>query len=160
LSFTEWSNNEINATKTKTLREAMNFDPKELFDDVHVKFFDGPPDPEQIEPDQLGVNIDLFRQVKTHYRKAKENSACRILADICMDIHRDGYIGTLEESAMRVGTSWATVQRWRARFVEAGLIKQHSRNKLYSVDPKVAIRTSADGKILKPNTKSAGVFTF
>lgn len=138
----------------------MPFDPTDLFDDVNVKFFDGIPDPNHLDAEQLGINADLFRQVKTHYRKAKENSACRVLADICMDIQGSGYIGTLEDSAIRVGTSWATVQRWRARFVEAGLIKQHSRNKLYSVDPKVAIKTGKNGKVLKPSTNDAKIFTF
>ena len=138
----------------------MSFDPKDLFDSTYVKFFEGPPKAAELEPGELGINVDLFRQVKAHYRKARENSACRVLADICQDIRESGYIGTLEDSALRVGTSWTTVQRWRSRFYDTGLLKQHNRNGLYSVDPKVAIKLGEDGKVLKPNPKNSGVFTF
>ena len=59
---------------------------KELFGATPVTFFQGPPDATALKPGDLGVNIDLFRQVKVHYNKAKENIACRVLADICLDI--------------------------------------------------------------------------
>lgn len=139
---------------------ATAFDPRELFDTAYVKFFEGPPQASDLNAGELGVNIDLFRQVKTHYRKARENSACRVLADICQNIQGSGYLGTLEESALRVGTSSITIQRWRSRFFETGLLKQHNRNGLYSVDPKVAILKAPNGKVIKPNPKDTGIFTF
>lgn len=136
------------------------FDPKELFDTAYVKFFDEAPKPSKIKPGELGVNIDIFRQVKVHYRKAKENSAARVLADVCQDIQIDGYIGGLEDSALRVGMSYVTVQRWRSRFYENGLLDLHNRNGLYSVNPKMAILKGPDGTVIKPRPSKSGVFTF
>ncbi|GFE67033.1 hypothetical protein [Litoreibacter roseus] len=137
-----------------------HFDPKELFDTAYVKFFDEAPKAAALKAGELGVNIDIFRQVKVHYRKAKENSAARVLADICQDIQIDGYIGGLEDSALRVGMSYVTVQRWRSRFYENGLLDLHNRNGLYSVNPKMAILKGADGKVIKPRSSQSGVFTF
>ena len=84
---------------------------KELFGTTPVTFFEGPPDATALKPGDLGVNIDLFRQVKTHYNKAKENIACRVLADICQDIQDSGYLGRMDDSAERLSTTVVTVQR-------------------------------------------------
>jgi len=136
-----------------------SYDPKEHFDTAFVAFFEGPPIEAKIKPGQLGVNIDLFRQVKTHYRKAKENIACRLLADICLDIQGSGYLGRLDDSALRVGTTVVTAQRWRARFAENQLLIPHNKNGLYSVDPKVAIRKDTVGNVIAPSENKT-VFTF
>lgn len=135
------------------------YDPKDHFDEAFVTFFEGPPVPDEIDAGQLGVNLDIFRQVKTHYRKAKENIACRLLADVCLDIQGSGFIGRLDDCALRVGTTIVTAQRWRARFAETKLLVPHNNNGLYSVDPKVAIRKDADGKIISPSADKS-VFTF
>ena len=133
---------------------------KALFSATPVTFFEGPPDATALKPGDLGVNIDLFRQVKTHYNKAKENIACRVLADICQDIQDSGYLGRMDDSAERLSTSVVTVQRWRSRFADTGLLKRQNRNGLYSVDPKVAIRVDADGAAIKPTSDKKAIFKF
>lgn len=133
---------------------------KTLFDANNVKYFEGPPQKDELAPDQLGVNIDLFRQVKEHYNKAKENIACRVLADICQDIQDSGFIGRMDDSAERLSTTTVTIQRWRSRFADAGLLKRQNRNGLYSVDPKVAIRLNAQGDMIKPANERKAVFKF
>jgi hypothetical protein len=133
---------------------------KALFTVSTVKFFDGPPETEALQPGDLGVNIDLFRQVKVHYNKAKENIACRVLADICQDIQDSGYLGRMDDSAERLSTTVVTVQRWRSRFADTGLLKRQNRNGLYSVDPKVAVRIDAEGAIIKPTTEKKAIFKF
>ncbi len=135
-------------------------DEKTLFGATPVTFFEGPPDAEALEPGELGVNIDLFRQVKSHYTKAKENIACRVLADICQDIRDSGYLGRMDDSAARLSTTVVTVQRWRSRFADNGLLKRENRNGLYSVDPKVAIRKDADGVVIKPKSEKKAIFRF
>lgn len=141
-------------------KPTMAYDPKEHFDATYVTFFDGPPKAGEIKANGLGVNIDLFRQVKIHYRKSRENVACRVLADLCQDIQGSGYVGGLEDSALRVGTTVVTVQRWRARFAEGTLLVPHNRNGLYSVALKVAIKKDGKGNIIKPNARNTDVFTF
>lgn len=131
-----------------------------LFDAPCVRFFEGPPEADSLKPGELGVNIDLFRQVKVHYNKAKENIACRVLADICQDIQDSGYLGRMDDSATRLSSTVVTVQRWRSRFADTGLLKRQNRNGLYSVDPKVAIRMDAEGAIIKPATERKAVFRF
>jgi hypothetical protein len=133
---------------------------KALFGATPVTFFEGPPDATALKPGDLGVNIDLFRQVKTHYNKAKENIACRVLADICQDIRDSGYLGRMDDSAERLSTTVVTVQRWRSRFADTGLLKRQNRNGLYSVDPKVAIRMDADGNVIKPTSDKKAIFKF
>jgi hypothetical protein len=135
-------------------------DEETLFDVEHVTFFEGPPEPDTLKPGGLGVNLDLFRQVKAHYKKSKENIACRVLADICSDIRDDGYIGRQDESADRIGTHWSTVQRWRIRFMEHGFLKRHNLKGQYSVDPKVAIRLDEDGKVIEPVAPEKHRFRF
>ena len=135
-------------------------DEETLFEAKNVKFFEGPPQSKDLTPDHLGVNIDLFRQVKEHYNKAKENIACRVLADICQDIQETGFIGRMDDSAERLSTTTVTIQRWRSRFADAGLLKRQNRNGLYSVDPKVAIRLDAKGDIIKPANERKAVFKF
>lgn len=126
------------------------FDVKTLFNSDVVTFFEGVPDKDVLEPGGVGVNAKLFPQIKLYYKKAKQNMACRVLADICMDIQDDGYIGRQEDSAIRVGTHWTTINRWRARFANDELLKRHNLNGLFSVDAKVAIRLGVDSKIIKP----------
>ena len=133
---------------------------KALFGASPVTFFEGPPDATVLKPGNLGVNIDLFRQVKSHYNKAKENIACRVLADICQDIQDSGYLGRMDDSAARLSTTVVTVQRWRSRFADNGLLKRQNRNGLYSVDPKVALRMDADGAIVKPTSEKKAIFKF
>jgi len=133
---------------------------KTLFTASAVKFFEGPPDVEALQPSELGVNIDLFRQVKVHYNKAKENIACRVLADICQDIQDSGYLGRMDDSAERLSSTVVTVQRWRSRFADTGLLKRQNRNGLYSVDPKVAVRMDAEGAVIKPTTEKKAIFKF
>ena len=133
---------------------------KALFGATPVTFFEGPPDVAGLKPGDLGVNIDLFRQVKIHYNKAKENIACRVLADICQDIRDSGYLGRMDDSAARLSTTVVTVQRWRSRFADTGLLKRQNRNGLYSVDPKVAIRMGADGAAIKPTSDKKAIFKF
>ena len=133
---------------------------KALFGATPVKFFEGPPDAAALRPGDLGVNIDLFRQVKTHYNKAKENIACRVLADICLDIQDSGYLGRMDDSAARLSTTVVTVQRWRSRFADTGLLKRQNRNGLYSVDLKVAIRINEDGAAIKPTSDKKAIFKF
>lgn len=135
------------------------YDPKEHFDAAFVAFFEGPPVAIKVKPGQLGVNLDIFRQVKTHYRKSKENIACRVLADLCNDIQGSGYIGRLDNSALRIGTSKQTALRWRQRFAETGLLIPSGKYGEYSVDPKVAIRKDEKGNILEPGDDTS-VFTF
>lgn len=133
---------------------------KELFGTNPVTFFQGPPDATALKPGDLGVNIDLFRQVKVHYNKAKENIACRVLADICQDIQDSGYLGRMDDSAARLSTTVVTVQRWRSRFADTGLLKRQNRNGLYSVDPKVAIRMNSEGAAIKPTSDKKAIFKF
>lgn len=133
---------------------------KSLFDATSVKLFEGPPEADALQPGELGVNIDLFRQVKAHYNKAKENIACRVLADICQDIQDRGYLGRMDDSAARLSSTVVTVQRWRSRFADNGLLKRQNRNGLYSVDPKVAVRMDVKGAIIKPATEKKAVFKF
>jgi len=133
---------------------------KALFGATPVAFFEGPPDATALKPGDLGVNLDLFRQVKTHYNKAKENIACRVLADICQDIRESGYLGRMDDSAERLSTTVVTVQRWRSRFADTGLLKRQNRNGLYSVDPKVAIRINEDGDVIKPTSDKKAIFKF
>lgn len=133
---------------------------KSLFATTSVQFFEGPPESEALKPGELGVNIDLFRQVKAHYNKAKENIACRVLADICQDIQASGYLGRMDDSAERLSSTIVTVQRWRSRFADNGLLKRQNRNGLYSVDPKVAVRMDAEGMIIKPTSEKKAVFKF
>lgn len=135
-------------------------DEEALFETKDVTFFDGPPQIDELAPSQLGVNIDLFRQVRDHYKKAKENIACRVLADICQDIQDSGYIGRMDDSATRLSTTTVTIQRWRSRFADAGLLKRQNRNGLYSVDPKVAIRLNDQGEMIKPTNERKAVFKF
>lgn len=106
------------------------------------------------------MNIDLFRQIKDHYNKAKENIACRVLADICQDIQDNGYIGRMDDSAERLDSTNNTVQRWRSRFADNGLLKRHNLNGRFSVDPKVAIRVGSDGELVKPTAEKKAVFKF
>ena len=138
----------------------MVVEEKTLFETSSVKFFEGPPIVEDLEAGELGVNIDLFRQIRDHYRKAKENIPCRVLADICQDIQPNGYIGRVDDSATRLSTALTTVQRWRSRFAENGLLRRHNWNGRFSVDPKVAILIDKDGKMVKPPKQGKGVFTF
>jgi hypothetical protein len=133
---------------------------KALFGTNPVTFFQGPPDATALKPGDLGVNLDLFRQVKVHYNKAKENIACRVLADICQDIRESGYLGRMDDSAERLSTTVVTVQRWRSRFADTGLLKRQNRNGLYSVDPKVAIRINEDGTAIKPTSDKKAIFKF
>jgi len=133
---------------------------KALFGATPVTFFEGPPDATALKPGDLGVNIDLFRQVKSHYNKAKENIACRVLADICQDIQESGYLGRMDDSAERLSTTVVTVQRWRSRFADTGLLKRQNRNGLYSVDPKVAIRINEDSDVIKPTSDKKAIFKF
>lgn len=133
---------------------------EQLFDGEHVRFFDGPPKKDELKPGELGVNTDLFRQVKDYYYKSKENIACRVLADICQDISDHGYIGRMDDSAERLGAAPSTIQRWRIRFVDNGFLKRHTVNGRYSVDPGVAIRKSADGKVIKPTPENKANFRF
>ena len=135
-------------------------DAKDLFDANNVKFFDGAPQREALEPGELGVNIDLFRQIRDHYHKAKENIACRVLADICQDIKDNGYIGRADDCVERLSTAPSTVQRWRHRFVENGFLIRHNLNGRFSVDPKVAMRIDKDGKVIKPTSESKANFRF
>lgn len=135
-------------------------DEETLFETSDVVFFDGPPERDDLKPGQLGVNLDLFRQIKLHYNKAKENIACRVLADICQDIQDNGYIGRMDDSAERLSTTINTVQRWRSRFADNGLLKRHNLNGRYSVDPKVAIRIGEDSNAIKPPTEKKAVFKF
>lgn len=135
-------------------------DEETLFETSNVKFFEGPPQRDGLTQGQLGVNIDLFRQIKDHYNKAKENIACRVLADICQDIQDNGYIGRMDDSAERLNSTNNTIQRWRSRFADNGLLKRHNLNGRYSVDPKVAIRVGSDGELVKPVTEKKAVFKF
>ncbi len=127
-------------------------DQEALFEATNVTFFDGPPHAEELVAGQLGVNIDVFRQIKDHYRKAKGNIPCRILADICQDIQKSGYIGRLDDSAERLETTRNTVQRWRTRFADNGLLQRHNNNGRYSVDPRVGILMDKDGKVVRPSS--------
>jgi hypothetical protein len=136
----------------------MVLDDKTLFDGTATTFFVGAPNPKELGPDDLGVNIDVFRQVKDHYRKTQNNLACRVLADICMDIQDNGYIGRVESSADRLETANTSVQRWRKRFAETGLLLRHNWNGRMSVNPKVAIRMDVTGKQIKPPKDERGVF--
>lgn len=138
----------------------MPYNPKEHFDAAYVTFFEGPPVPKNVKAGELGVNIDLFRQVKTHYRRSRENIVTRVLADICQDIQASGYLGGLEDSALRVGTTTVTIQRWRARFADSKLLIRHNRNGLYSVDPKVAIKKDSDGEVIEPSSRNNNIFSF
>lgn len=140
--------------------ECILTDEKTLFDARPVTFFEGPPDADALGPGELGVNIDLFRQVKSHYNKAKENIACRVLADICQDIQDSGYLGRMDDSAARLSSTVVTVQRWRSRFADNGLLMRENRNGLYSVDPKVAIRKDAEGVVIKPTSAKKAIFKF
>lgn len=153
---------EVARIEIETMQDvpSMVYDPKEHFDETYITFFEGVPEAKKVKPGELGVNIDLFRQVKIHYRKSRENVACRVLADLCQDIQGSGYVGGLEDSALRVGTTIVTVQRWRARFAEGKLLVPHNRNGLYSVDPKVAIKKDSKGNIIKPKARNNDVFTF
>lgn len=135
-------------------------DLKDLFDGDHVKFFDGPPESSKLKAGELGVNLDLFRQVKEFYFKAKLNIPCRVLADICQDIQDHGYIGRMDDSAERLDTAPSTVHRWRTRFVESGILKRYNQNGRYSVDSGVAIRKSRDGKVIKPTAEAKANFRF
>ena len=138
----------------------MSLDEDTLFDTNLVTFFEGPPQADELKPGQLGVNIDIFRQVRNHYRKTKENLACRVLADACQDIQDNGYIGRIDDSAERLSASFSAVQRWRGRFADNGLLKRHNWNGRLSVDPKVAILIGEDGKPVKPMNEKKGIFTF
>ncbi|MFP7675727.1 hypothetical protein ACG74X_20540 [Marivita sp. S0852] len=135
-------------------------DHETLFDAHHVRFFEGAPQRDDLKPGELGVNIDLFRQVKDHYKKSRENLPCRVLADICMDIQDDGYIGRQDDSAERIGTHWTTVQRWRSRFAAAGFLHRHNLNGRFSVDTNVAMRLDSDGKVIKPTGSKPHKFKF
>lgn len=138
----------------------MTFDPKSLFDEDFTIFFDGPPDVDKLEPGQLGVNIDLFNQVRSHYRRSQNNMSLRILADICQDIKTDGFIGLMEDSALRLSAAGTTVQRWRNRFQETGLLIQEGKYNRYAVDPKVAVRMDDKGNPVLPDPNKSDVFTF
>ena len=83
-----------------------------------------------------------------------------MLADICQDIQDSGYLGRMDDSAERLSTTVVTVQRWRSRFADTGLLKRQNRNGLYSVDPKVAIRMDADGNVIKPTSDKKAIFKF
>ncbi|MBO6727818.1 MAG: hypothetical protein JJ911_19325 [Rhizobiaceae bacterium] len=131
-----------------------------LFEGQDVTLFDGPPQRDELGPGDIGVNIDLFRQVRDHYKKVQLDMACRVLADICTDIQDDGYIGRQDDSATRVGTHVTTVQRWRSRFAEAGFLHRHNYNGRFSVDTNVAMRLDADGKVIKPTGAKPPKFRF
>lgn len=136
----------------------MILDDETLFAGTSATFFEGPPDPRELGPNVLGVNIDIFRQIKDHYRKTQNNLACRTLADICMDIQDNGYIGRVEASADRLEAAKTSVQRWRKRFGDTGLLLRQNWNGRMSVNPKVAIRMDGSGKQIKPPKDERGVF--
>lgn len=120
-----------------------------VFDTSYVIFFERVPDSTVLKPNQIGVNRAVFDQLKTVYKKAKHNSAYRILADICQDIGDDGLVGSIESSAQRLSIHGSTINRWRHRFADQQILIRHKKVGAYSVSPKVAIRLDEHGKVVK-----------
>ncbi|WP_136661779.1 hypothetical protein [Nitratireductor sp. XY-223] len=119
------------------------------FDTSHVVFFESTPDPAVLKPNQVGVNIRVFNQLKLHFKRIRHNSAYRILADCCQDIGDEGRIGSVEDSARRLEIHVTTIARWRTKFADADLLVRLNGNGAYGVSPKVAVRIGADGKPIK-----------